>query len=230
MSNINDDTELYYARTSVILITDFVYKITLSFEFPIYFLAGQYLKLWLDKHTSRSFSIASMLTDSNKIELFISYSTDDSITFKLLKSMMKDNKIAVSIPHGDAYYRHNTTNKKIHIIVSDTGYSYGKSILLEAIKNQNHKNISFVWIIANINTMFDLDFIKEAALYKHFKYISMHENDLNSYLIKNKSKFINSDIYFATTKQIKNNLQNTICEFKIPHNIYSDSISTILLT
>ena len=108
------------------------------------------------------------------------------------------------MPYGKAYYRLNSKNNNIYIIVSDTGYSYGKSILLEAINDTKNKNIFLIWIVSNIKTNFDPKFLSCCKKHSHFKYLCINDAEiLLPYLLSTQNNLITSDIYFATNRKIR---------------------------
>ncbi len=210
-----------------------LYRVQLCFDEPVSFEPGQYLKLWLNKSTCRMYSIASDQYHDNMIEVLIQCQDSDSVASALIKSMQLLGGVEVTLPYGKAFYRDNN-EKNIFIIVTGVGYAYGKSILLRALKNKQHKHIFLVWLARDDNNIFDKECLMQLQAQDerfHLKTV-VNRDDKKFEISQDVLNFIKpyladckqSSFYLAGHPEKINVLQKQLVEIGVaPHTLFSDN-------
>ncbi|TPG57860.1 NAD(P)H-flavin reductase [Ewingella americana] len=151
-------TTLSCKVTSVEAITDTVYRVRLLPEAPFSFRAGQYLMVVMDERDKRPFSLASTPAESEKsdtIELHIGASELNLYAMAVMDRILKEQTIAVDIPHGDAWLR-DEGDRPLVLIAGGTGFSYARSILVAALEQQPDRDISIYWGGRELKHLYDL--------------------------------------------------------------------------
>jgi NAD(P)H-flavin reductase len=213
-------------------VSSHIYRISLNFEKRFPFRAGQYLKLWLDSNICRPYSIASPSNTGYQIDIFVGCHDHNSVAMALIKSMHATNKILVSLPYGNAFYRNNK-NQQITIVVSGSGYAYGKSIALEALLNNKKKRINFLWLIQDKQDLFEIDvLLRLRKKYENFEFliyenktkeVTGEENELNNFLRKNLISN-KTDVYLAGSSMMTSVFKKVFFDLGIDiEHIYTDS-------
>ncbi|KAB8310696.1 NAD(P)H-flavin reductase [Rahnella contaminans] len=141
--------------TSVEAITDTVYRVRLVPEAPFTFRAGQYLMVVMDERDKRPFSLASTPAENNVIELHIGASELNLYAMAVMDRILKEQAITVDIPHGDAWLREDG-ERPLVLIAGGTGFSYVRSILITALEQQPHRDISIYWGGRELKHLYDL--------------------------------------------------------------------------
>jgi len=148
-------TTLSCKVTSVEAITDTVYRVRLVPEAPFSFRAGQYLMVVMDERDKRPFSLASTPAQHNVIELHIGASELNLYAMAVMDRILKEQAITVDIPHGDAWLREDG-ERPLVLIAGGTGFSYVRSILITALEQQPHRDISIYWGGRELKHLYDL--------------------------------------------------------------------------
>ncbi|MFB9998620.1 NAD(P)H-flavin reductase [Providencia rustigianii] len=141
--------------TFVESITDTVYRVILLPDGPFHFKAGQYLMVVMDERDKRPFSMASTPENKQSIELHIGASEFNLYAMAVLDRILEQQRIDIDIPHGKAWFRENSQNPII-LIAGGTGFSYTHSILLAALAENPHRDITFYWGGRQLEHLYDL--------------------------------------------------------------------------
>ena len=141
--------------SSVEAITDTVYRVRLQPESPFSFRAGQYLMVVMDERDKRPFSIASVPSEKNYLELHIGASEMNLYAMAVMDRILKEQTIDVDLPHGDAWLREEG-DRPLVLIAGGTGFSYVRSILVTELANNPERDISIYWGGRELKHLYDL--------------------------------------------------------------------------
>ncbi|MDU6410374.1 MAG: NAD(P)H-flavin reductase [Yersiniaceae bacterium] len=168
-------TTLSCKVSSVEAITDTVYRVRLVPEAPVSFRAGQYLMVVMDERDKRPFSIASTPAQQEFIELHIGASELNLYAMAVMDRILQEQVITVDLPHGDAWLREESTRPLI-LIAGGTGFSYARSILVTALKQQPERDISIYWGGRELFHLYDLGELEALSVqYPNLKVIPVVE-------------------------------------------------------
>jgi len=156
-------TTLSCKVTSVEAITDTVYRVRLVPEAPFSFRAGQYLMVVMDERDKRPFSLASTPAQHNVIELHLGASELNLYAMAVMDRILKEQAITVDIPHGDAWLREDG-ERPLVLIAGGTGFSYVRSILITALEQQPHRDISIYWGGRELKHLYDLSELEALSI------------------------------------------------------------------
>lgn len=222
-----------YAWTTISMITPISNGIThvkLKFFKQIPFLAGQYLKLHLKEEAIyRAYSIASNeYSDNSELDLYIKYVNSTTPSGIILNKILENQEILASLPYGSAYYLEAYTT--LFIIISGTGYGYGKSILLQALKSIYNRKIVFIWVTKTSN-FFDEEWIN-FQINSNLEVYKIVEDDFESFkttketIAIHESKLSNSHFYLSGHPSMVKYIKNFLLQIGTPqHCIFGDLIN-----
>ncbi len=156
--------------------TDFVYKVVLTPDADVEFLAGQYLMVVMGEKDKRPFSIASCPTQKNTIELHIGASEHNPYAMEVIDKIKADGVIEVELAAGKAYYRAES-KRPVILIAGGTGFSYVKSILENSLALQHKQPVFLYWGAKELSHLYyEKQAEKWAAEHEHITYIPVIEN------------------------------------------------------
>ncbi|CAK9886389.1 MAG: NAD(P)H-flavin reductase [Candidatus Erwinia impunctatus] len=147
---------------SVDAISDTVFRVRMKPESGVSFTAGQYLMVVMDEKDKRPFSIASTPFDDQLIELHIGASDVNVYALAVMERIQRDNRITVDLPHGKAGLR-DDSQRPIILIAGGTGFSYARSILFTALRQQPDREITLYWGGRESQHLYDLEELNQLA-------------------------------------------------------------------
>ncbi len=156
-------------------LSSYVFRVLLKPIRPIDFEAGQYLQIVMGEEDKRPFSIASPPEQQNEIELHIGASPDNPYAYEVITKVREERNLQLEVGIGDAFLRDN--ERHAVLIAGGTGYSYTRSILLHALKNQPKRKITLYWGAKNAEDLYEneeLLLLDEG--HPHFTYVPVVEN------------------------------------------------------
>jgi len=153
-------TTLSCKVTSVEAITDTVYRVRLLPEAAFSFQAGQYLMVVMDERDKRPFSMASTPSEKDFIELHIGASEINLYAMAVMERILKTKEIVVDIPYGDAWLREEE-DRPLILIAGGTGFSYVRSILLDALERNPERDITLYWGGREAQHLYDMPELNE---------------------------------------------------------------------
>ncbi|WMY95741.1 MAG: NAD(P)H-flavin reductase [Arsenophonus sp.] len=139
-----------------------IYRVLLLPQGQFSFRAGQYLMLTIDKYNKRPFSIVSIPSEKKILELHINASKCHLYNIQVMKQINKKNNINIDIPYGQAWFREGS-QKPMIIITGGTGFSYTRSILYAALKENPYRDITFYWGSRKLENLYYLNELKYLA-------------------------------------------------------------------
>lgn len=161
---------------SVESITDTVYRVCLQPEGEFSFRAGQYLMVVMGEKDKRPFSIASTPSEKQHIELHIGASELNLYAMAVMDRILKENEIQIDMPHGDAWLREDS-ERPLLLIAGGTGYSYVRSILLEALEHNPQREMALYWGGRELSHLYDLEKLEALSLqYPQLKIVPVVEH------------------------------------------------------
>ena len=217
----------------IIPVSQNVYRVTFSLFQYVLLLPGQYLKIWFNDSEFRCYSIENTAFFDKEVSVFLECKQSGSIADKLVKTMAISRKARLTLPYGSAYYR-PVKNRDIIIIVSGTGYAYGKSITREALKRDYQNKVKLLWFVKEARQIFDIESIKQLQ--------QKYPDNFDWYIVKKdknhlKNNFLRQlfnndnnvqqavDVYVAGSKSWSNTLMESLLRINPAiKNIYGDSI------
>ncbi|MGB3724664.1 MAG: NAD(P)H-flavin reductase [Glaciecola sp.] len=156
-------------------LTPYVLKLILDAQQAINFKPGQYLQVVMGEGDKRPFSIASMPSQDNLIELHIGATPDNSYAYEVVEKARQEQSLTVEIGLGNAFLRES--ERPLIVIAGGTGYSYAKSIVLSCLQQQPQRDIHLYWGAKNAEDLYEADDLSAlATLHPHFIFIPVVEN------------------------------------------------------
>jgi len=148
---------------SVESITDTVYRVCLQPEGEFSFRAGQYLMVVMGEKDKRPFSIASIPSEKQYIELHIGASEFNLYAMAVMDRILKEHEVQIDLPHGDAWLR-DDSKRPLLLIAGGTGYSYVRSILLDALEHSPQREIALYWGGRELSHLYDLNQLEALSI------------------------------------------------------------------
>ena len=127
----------------------------LKIDAPFKFKPGQFINIYKNDSTSRSYSIASVDDENDFLELHIKLIRNGLVSEWLHESIKVSNTITIDGPNGDCYFQPKTNQQSILLLCIGTGLAPIIGILKKAIAN-NHKGKITLMIGANLSAQFYL--------------------------------------------------------------------------
>lgn len=145
-------------------LTPYVYKVQLTPEQPVAFVAGQYVTVMMGKDDFRAFSIASTPSQGHIIELHIGATPDNAYAWEVMQRMQADGEITITAPSGTAGLRES--ERPLIVLAGGTGFSYAWSIAAAQLETKSKREVLFYWGGKTL-----------ADLYKHEKLVTLEQSD-----------------------------------------------------
>ena len=98
------------------------------------------------------------------IELHIGASELNLYAMAVMDRILKEQSITVDIPHGDAWLREEG-QRPLVLIAGGTGFSYVRSILITALEQQPHRDISIYWGGRELKHLYDLGELEALSIH-----------------------------------------------------------------
>lgn len=118
-------------------------QLRLPHEHGIVYRPGQYLNIYLDDMTHRSFSMANS-PDNGRIELQVRRIDGGHFTDHLLNQMQVGQRLSVEMPHG-AFYYHEKDYRPMVFAATGTGIAPIKAILESLLDDEDCPPITLYW-------------------------------------------------------------------------------------
>ncbi len=149
-------------------VTHDIKSITLSFDKPMSFRAGQYIQLIIPPYgniedkTVRAYSIASPPSSKNTIELLVRLVPDGIATTYIHKYLNIGDKLSFTGPFGDFFIR--DTNASILFIAGGSGLAPIKSMVLDMLeRKQTNRDMYFFFGARTIRDIYYDDLFNSIA-------------------------------------------------------------------
>ena len=119
-------------------VSDDICRLLLQAETDLDYRAGQFINIKGSDNQIRSYSLASLPSEDDFLELHIKRVTDGIVSNWLLDDVVLNDSIEIQGPVGDCFYPSNNIDKDILMISTGTGLAPLIGILRDAIAN-GHK-------------------------------------------------------------------------------------------
>lgn len=139
-----EHSDLYVATvTGHKLLNSSVLSLTLKVDFSWF--PGQFINLWKDETTSRSYSIASRCDENKEVELHIKRHEQGVVSQWLHDDISLNDELSLSSPLGDCFYGEGHHDKPILMGCTGTGLAPLYGILHEALA-QGHTQPIYLYM------------------------------------------------------------------------------------
>jgi CDP-4-dehydro-6-deoxyglucose reductase len=124
------------------------------------FQAGQYLEILYPDKSYQPFSIANAPQSHGNIELHIRHLATDFATESMLSLLKQQKQLFIRGACGNSFYRQTPANPII-ILAGGTGFAYAKSIVEQAIINNDQRPLHLYWGVKTISDFYlpDLPYV-----------------------------------------------------------------------
>ncbi len=188
------------------------------------FHAGQFINLWKDNHTHRSYSIANIPNKANLIEMHIRYMPKGELSSWIFFKLKEGDIVNIQGPLGDCFYHLNKHEKTKPILLAGTGTGlaplYG--ILNDALK-QKHKGkiylyhgaltdgeLYFVKKIRKLIQNYDSVYYIPVAVKVSGHVTDVVEGDLDKVVLQTADSFKDWNIYLCGNAEMVRKIQKQI--------------------
>jgi len=139
-----DESGLYSQALVVdkTLVTDTVCSLKLKTATQIYYRAGQFINIKMSNKHVRSYSIASLPTEDDFLELHVKKMDNGLLSSWIYDDIKNADVINIQGPFGDCYYPTNHTSYNILMIATGTGIAPILGILKDALSHGHQGQIN----------------------------------------------------------------------------------------
>jgi len=109
------------------------------------FLAGQYVRVYDDKHRSHEFAIASCPCDEKRIEFHVRKLEEDAFSDMVFNQLSIGDWLNIQGPYGN-FVVDDTSEAPIVMIAFDTGFAAIKSLLEHTTAQEKERAIYLYWL------------------------------------------------------------------------------------
>ncbi|WP_298441100.1 NAD(P)H-flavin reductase [uncultured Ferrimonas sp.] len=163
---------------SVTPLTDTVFKVLLTPEQPLDFVAGQYLTMVMSSDDKRPFSIASK-PGERQIELHIGAFVAESYAMQVIEHLNNHAQVCIEAPFGSAQLRPDNKRSRI-MVVGGTGFSYAHSMLQHLVANGDKRTTFLYWGCRDAAGMYlQHEAERLAQLHPHLSFIPVFDEPVN---------------------------------------------------
>lgn len=127
------------------------------------YIAGQFLNVFRDADFARSYSIASVLTDDDYIELHIEKIESGKMTSWLFDELSVGDSLQLSEPLGECYYLPGKPDKSLLLIATGSGLAPIYGILKDALRQGHQGQIHVFHGSANSDKIYLVDELSALA-------------------------------------------------------------------
>lgn len=170
MKSITAQVETIFPLTNSIL------KIVLTPEKFIDYIAGQYLKIHLNKE-ELFFSIANAPLGAKQYELHIKHHKENSSHQLLLEEIKEKGKLTISLPYGECHIQNIGQKRPIIFIAAGTGFAPAKAMMEQLLAKNNNQLFELYWTARTKSDLYMESLLKDWEEHvENFKYFSIISN------------------------------------------------------
>lgn len=160
-------------------LTEFVYKVELTPSEPVSFEAGHYLQLVLGEKDKRAFSIANSPSQSERLELHIGASEDNSYAMQALDHLREHfangTQAELEVGLGISQLRTDSTRPLV-LLAGGTGFSYVKSMADYLAEIKSERPVLFYWGVRDESALYAKDEMEQwASKQENFHFVPVVE-------------------------------------------------------
>lgn len=157
------------AVSAIEAVNEFVFKVILTPEQPVAFVAGQYAQLVLAEQDKRAFSIANTPSDGY-IELHIGATPEQSYPWQAIEHLRQHSVVTVEVGLGVAQIQ-SAADQDIILLAGGTGYSYARSIALQLAQQQHRGQVYLYWGCKERSALYEHQAMLDWAQPANFHYV-----------------------------------------------------------
>lgn len=223
---------------SMKLMTPQVYRVELTPSAPVVFYAGQYLQVVMGENDKRPFSIASMPSDQNRLELHIGVADDNPYAKEVVERMQTQGEIQVEAPLGSAHYR-ATSERPMVLLAGGTGFSYVWSILQHHLASTDSRHVVLYWGARQLEDLYLHEQLEQMQrMHENFSYRPVLESPPEGWqqsrglvhhaVLGDFNHLEGLDIYAAGRFEMVRVVRDEFIQHGLPENqLYGDALSFI---
>lgn len=183
-----------------------VCRLRLRSATDLYYRAGQYINLRMPKNQIRSYSLASLPSQDDYLELHIKRMKNGLVSNWLFDEVQANDDLDIQGPFGECYYLPGNPDSNILMIGTGTGLAPLIGILRDAINSGHQGQIKLYHGEREPSALYLDDYLTEIA--------STHQNFQYFPCVSNLTEHRNNDVYqgrasdyaFANNKVLKDSL------------------------
>lgn len=190
---------------------------------PFDYHAGQYVTLWKDDKTARSYSIANIPNPENILEFHIKILENGVMSQWLAQENVLGHAIDIQGPVGDCYYTPEAGNDILYLVGTGTGLAPLYGIANDALSQQHQGDIHLYHGSLTMDDLYlDEKLAEMQKQYSNFYYhpvvlnqdescrVEVQEGDILKILTAEVEDFQNSSFYLCGPEDLVKNLQKNI--------------------
>lgn len=146
---------------SITALTPTVQRVILTPEYPVGFIAGQYLMVHLSDKDKRPFSIANPAYEQSYLELHIGVDPNNTYASQALEFIRTHDAITVTAGLGSAHIQY--AQQPAIVVAGGTGFSYAHSIFKQWIHEHANTEIFLYWGVRHTTDFYFFDELTQLA-------------------------------------------------------------------
>ena len=123
--------------------------------------AGQYITLWLNDNTARCYSIASVASLEDFIELHVRIYPDGAVSPRLLDTVALSDELMVQGPFGECVYDNKQGQQRLLLIASGTGLAPLLGLARDALQQHHRGPIDLLFSSKHASDFYALDTLQK---------------------------------------------------------------------
>ena len=203
------------------------------------FQPGQYLFIHMAEDDARPYSIASIPSDSPKLEMHIRDIPDNDFSGQVLQKLNNEPSIRIRLPAGECTIDRSDGKRPLLFIAGGTGYAPCHSIIQALIEADDSRPISLYW---GANDIAEFYFLEQPEKWQkehdnfNFKPVILHHNHnwsgetgmVHEAVFRNINKLSAYDIYLSGSSAMVFNIYRQLREKDVPTSqIFSDMLDIL---
>lgn len=216
-------------------LTPYVYKVQLTPEEPVAFVAGQYVTVVMGGDDFRAFSIASTPSQGHVVELHIGATPDNAYAWEVMERMQQDGEITITVPAGSAGLRES--ERPLIVVAGGTGFSYAWSIAAAQLESNSKREVLFYWggrTLADLYSHQDLLALAESdSRFSYFPVLEEtpdnwqgHQGYVHLAVLADHESLAGFDVYIAGRFEMVRVARDDFYRHKLPEKqLFGDALS-----
>lgn len=140
--------------------------------------AGQYLRIFIDEHTARSYSLASVPCVDKELHLHVRRSASSAVSRWFHDELEVGDAIHVGRPQGFCYYRPTNLDQPMLMIGTGSGLAPLFGIARDALRHRHRGNIHFYHGVRHREELYLVEQLQTLArLNSNFRYVPCVSRD-----------------------------------------------------
>jgi len=189
-----------------VIVSERVCRLRLRLPTKMYYRAGQFINVQSPQGQIRSYSLASLPTQDDFLELYVKRMHNGVVSNWLFDQVAQGDTIQLQGPYGDCFYQPDSINNDILMIGTGTGLTPLIGILRDAIECNHQSNIEIYHGESHKDSLFYHQELLELARSHHnihyFPCVSSKGEELDDDMLQGRA----SNQAFSQERNLKNHL------------------------